>query len=511
MEGIKETNEVEFEEVKKVGFLGSLKLLFKKSPKMVTVQPETMVETFEPVPVIPEKAEEVKPKRFVSLFKKTKKEIPEPVTFEPVKLKPPEPLFKETKKEMPETVLKPPEFKPVETGAKVSELGILKPTEVEPMEAEKSPETAPPEFKPLTEVAKTEQKTTPMVKILPREEVQPIAGEKGLVEVAKPVKLERVVLGFDEEKEIVKLESRLRKMRLSLEKALKEEQEELDKRKEEIEQLDATLRKYQLQREEELNRRESEALKIQEMPKDEAGKTEHLVTPVIETKKEAISGEKTLVELVKPVKLERIVLGAEEEKEIVKLESRLRKMRVSLEKILKEEQEKLDKRKEEIEQFDATFKKYQLQREETLNGREAQLKIKEKQLGTIISSHLIGREEKLNKREMELITKERDMRQKIDEEMKKLVEREKEIIVKEKELDSTAREYQLDREEELNKKEMGLLEREKMLGVGFDEDVKKLLIVMDELLGKLPKDVIDEFVKSEDYKLYEKVLDRYGV
>jgi len=41
MEGIKKVNEVEFEEVKKPGFLERFKLLFRgEGKKMVTVQPE---------------------------------------------------------------------------------------------------------------------------------------------------------------------------------------------------------------------------------------------------------------------------------------------------------------------------------------------------------------------------------------------------------------------------------------------------------------------------------------
>ncbi len=280
MEGIKETNEVAFEEVKKVGFLKKLKSLFKKSSK----------------PGI----------------KKT----------QDVKLKKPS-FFRRTKKETPETVLKPSEVKPIETET-------LKPAE-----------NIPVEHKPINKVTKTE----PMARISSKEEKQSAASEKGLVEVVKSVKLERSILGFDEEKEIVKLENMLRKTRLSFEKKLKGKVEALEKRKLEIEQTMI-----------------SEA----------------------HTKKEA-----------------------------------------------------------------------------ELKEMEAMLNKKEKEIDTIIRHHQLEREDELNKRERELITKEKEITERIEEKT--------------------------------------------------DEEVKKLLIVMDELLGKLPKDVIDKFVKSEEYKLYKKVLDRYGV
>jgi len=44
-----------------------------------------------------------------------------------------------------------------------------------------------------------------------------------------------------------------------------------------------------------------------------------------------------------------------------------------------------------------------------------------------------------------------------------------------------------------------------------DEDLIKVLKIADELLEKLPDEAIDEFVQSEDFELYEKVISRYKV
>ncbi len=45
----------------------------------------------------------------------------------------------------------------------------------------------------------------------------------------------------------------------------------------------------------------------------------------------------------------------------------------------------------------------------------------------------------------------------------------------------------------------------------LDEDIKKLLLVTDELLGQLPEQVIEKFAKSEDFELYEKVMSKYKI
>ena len=45
----------------------------------------------------------------------------------------------------------------------------------------------------------------------------------------------------------------------------------------------------------------------------------------------------------------------------------------------------------------------------------------------------------------------------------------------------------------------------------LDEDIKKILLMTDNLLGNLPEEVIDEFVKSKDFALYEKVISKYKI
>jgi hypothetical protein len=57
--------------------------------------------------------------------------------------------------------------------------------------------------------------------------------------------------------------------------------------------------------------------------------------------------------------------------------------------------------------------------------------------------------------------------------------------------------------------ERGKLKAAEDEAASLDEDLKKVLKVVDDLLGRLPDDVIDAFAKSEDFKSYQKVIDRY--
>jgi len=45
----------------------------------------------------------------------------------------------------------------------------------------------------------------------------------------------------------------------------------------------------------------------------------------------------------------------------------------------------------------------------------------------------------------------------------------------------------------------------------LDEDIRQVLRITDNLLEKLPNEVIDEFVQSEDFTLYEKVISKYKI
>ena len=45
----------------------------------------------------------------------------------------------------------------------------------------------------------------------------------------------------------------------------------------------------------------------------------------------------------------------------------------------------------------------------------------------------------------------------------------------------------------------------------LDDEIKKVLTITDNLLGKLPEESINEFVKSKDFELYEKIIRKYKI
>jgi chromosome segregation ATPase len=105
-------------------------------------------------------------------------------------------------------------------------------------------------------------------------------------------------------------------------------------------------------------------------------------------------------------------------------------------------------------------------------------------------------------------TEKRKLDVTINEDYKKL-----EGQLKERELEITTRENEV-------KELKGLLmekdrEIEKLKGSAKDssleDDTKRILKILDDLLEKLPEEVVDRFAKSDDYLLYEKVLDLYKI
>jgi len=43
------------------------------------------------------------------------------------------------------------------------------------------------------------------------------------------------------------------------------------------------------------------------------------------------------------------------------------------------------------------------------------------------------------------------------------------------------------------------------------QEIKKVLKTMDDFLAKLPQEDVKRFVKTDEYRLYKKVLNKYGL
>ncbi len=95
-------------------------------------------------------------------------------------------------------------------------------------------------------------------------------------------------------------------------------------------------------------------------------------------------------------------------------------------------------------------------------------------------------------------------KQKIEARMKELMAREVEYEKRHNEMKTTLLDVETKMKQQLSK----IPESE-----GHDpkhkEELAKILAVMDDMLEKLPEDVIQQFAKSDDFKLYEKIMDLY--
>ena len=70
------------------------------------------------------------------------------------------------------------------------------------------------------------------------------------------------------------------------------------------------------------------------------------------------------------------------------------------------------------------------------------------------------------------------------------------------------------RQNDAFKLEVGKLRKEKQGLKVFKEmerDLQKTLKALDALLGELPDDVVVKFANSDEFKLYEKVMEKYDV
>lgn len=66
-------------------------------------------------------------------------------------------------------------------------------------------------------------------------------------------------------------------------------------------------------------------------------------------------------------------------------------------------------------------------------------------------------------------------------------------------------------EEEIEEEEEEFNDEEEDRSEALDEDIRKVLLMTDYLLGELPEDVLNIFLESEEFKLYEKVLSKYKI
>jgi len=242
----------------------------------------------------------------------------------------------------------------------------------------------------------------------------------------------------------------------------------------------------------------------------------------------------------------RRLLG-QQQSELFRLESDLKKrvnafqkevdMRRKQKEVLRRREEALDKREEELSHrfLDLKSRENEIKvREEKLRKRMDELKAKEEELkiweSEIESSRSLdvtiksGENSNFNRDKW---LKEQKMLQadlfKMKDEMGSIGNNPENLYKTNEELNEAENTLKTREEEIVNLKnqlkelsdvlserdnEIEKLKTEKPEFV-IDEETKKLLKILDDLLEKLPEEVVDKFARSDDYLLYERVLEKY--
>ena len=182
-----------------------------------------------------------------------------------------------------------------------------------------------------------------------------------------------------------------------------------------------------------------------------------------------------------------------EQKEREKDEEKLRK--------LEEKKEKLEAKQRKKEEQKLLFEKREKEAEEKKLLEKEVAFAKEKKLESAVSKKEEKRLKKLEERQARLEAKQKNKEEK--EAMIKILERGAE---ERKQLKKKTRRGEYD---ELKERVLLKSVETKQTPTFVDDDVIKVLLMTDDLLGNLPEDVIDKFAKSEDFKLYEKVISKY--
>ncbi|UCE39450.1 MAG: zinc ribbon domain-containing protein [Thermoplasmata archaeon] len=185
------------------------------------------------------------------------------------------------------------------------------------------------------------------------------------------------------------------------------------------------------------------------------------------------------------------------------LKSRENEIRAIEEKILRSQKD-LETRQEELKTWESEI--------ESNRNSQAQANVDSTKSNETLKEEWLAAQKQfqadLFKMKDEVIEAEKDM-QKIDSLDNDIKNLENNLEEKEKELNTVASKLEelkamiIEKDKEIEKlKEVGP-------GFNVDEETRKILKILDDLLELLPEEVVDKFAKSNDYLLYEKVLEKY--
>ena len=237
--------------------------------------------------------------------------------------------------------------------------------------------------------------------------------------------------------------------------------------------------------------------------------------PKIKVSKKRKGKNKTKIEKKNGVKKAKSELEkAKEEierkrREIKEIERKSREKELELKKKKIEKKKKLKKLEKEKEKQDKIREKKELQ---IAKQKEIEKKLKEKE------KKKLEKEKEKEKRQEE---KEKELKEKKKEQLKikKEKEKKKQLKSKKKQKPKTVKKdvetkkktsfnlFKPKKEENIKEFKKTDITQEKTLV--NDEELSHALDIIDDLLGELPEEKINEFASSDEFEIYEKVLKKY--
>jgi hypothetical protein len=340
------------------------------------------------------------------------------------------------------------------------------------------------------------------------------------------------------EEEAIVSEWDIRKKR-ELEEYEKQVKGSIKEKKEKLEEKGEMLKK---KKDEELKEMEKERKKLIE---EEKRKEKEL-----EKEKERLEKKSTVLDLLqryrdlreilredivsrewKKIELQERKLKELEEPKLAQIKEEREKREEEMKRIIKEMKEEEERITQELKKVEEMWKRITedekgiLDKDKEICNEEWQLieKIKEEIKNEIekrgrIKRELIEEEKKVREQEMrseELGRKRRESRgereeikerkDKLYEEFKRVKEKWLAVLAKESEMRKEDEKIK-QMEEELDKKRSERLREEELTEKRGSEEFKHFKEMVDELLGKLHKEDIEEFERSDEFKIYEQVM-----
>ena len=150
-----------------------------------------------------------------------------------------------------------------------------------------------------------------------------------------------------------------------------------------------------------------------------------------------------------------------------------------------------------------SYREFLKKKEVMLKGRIEEFQ-KEVERRKIQARMLVEKEKELIEREHKLRERERQL----EEQLKDVEESTKKL-----ESDEITKEEWMEQQKKIQEKLYEIRQEviKKPPGDEKEKLTKKILEVLDDLLGKLPDEVIEEFARSENFELYKKVMEMYGL